>query len=236
MLQKKRINLKSEDANSMVENVIILPLIFIVIYFMLLMSFVMHDRATLDAAAKRGAIYAAKCICDPNYTTILQHSGHDAGDLDTSVTQFTDASFEGLGDNIKPYRYFTMNASVIENATLAEVYGSIEKTKLPWREIEAENIDVEVDNYIVYQNVKVSITAKYPLPAVFGAFGLPTDYEYTVNAQTAVNDPDEFIRNVDLIIDTIVAIDNGTGGNISKITSKISDMGTKLKEFLEISN
>lgn len=232
MLQKKRINLKSEDANSMVENVIILPLIFIVIYFMLLMSFVMHDRATLDAAAKRGTIFAAKCISDPNYASILQRSGHDAGDLDTSVAIFNANSFDGVGNNIEPYRYFAMDVSEIENDTLTEVNGSINKTKLPWREIRSEDITVDINNYVIYQDVKVSITARYPLPAVFGAFGLPTDYVYTVEAMTAVNDPDEFIRNVDLIIDMVVMIDDKTGNHLSKLTSKISDMGTKLKEFL----
>ena len=66
--------LKSEEANSMVENVIILPLIFIILYAIILTCFIIHDRATLDGAAKRGALYAAHCISDPNYDDILRNS------------------------------------------------------------------------------------------------------------------------------------------------------------------
>ena len=236
MLQKVYKRLKDKKANSLVENVIILPLIFIIIYFMILMAFVMHDRTVLEAAAKRGTIYAARCVSDPNYTVILQKSGHDKGTLDTSVEQFSTASFSAVGNNIEPYRYLVMSTDDIESATSTEVHSIIQKTKIPWREIEQGDIRVDIENKIIYQNVKVSITAKYPLPSLFSSFGLPSEYEYTVEAQTAVNDPDEFIRNVDLIIDMCVEIDAKTGGNISKLTEKLGSMATKLKDFLAIKN
>lgn len=236
MLRKIYGKLKNEKANSLVENVIVLPLIFIVIYFMILMAFILHDRSTLDAAAKRGTIYAARCISDPNYTVILQKSGHEPGVLDTNVEKLNDSSFAEVGSHIKPYRYLVMDTSDIKNATVSEVKNIIQKTKIPWREIQTGDINVDIDNKIIYQNVEVSITARYPLPQVFGAFGLPTEYEYTVEAVTAVNDPDEFIRNVDLVIDTCVELDQKTGGNLSKITSKIGDMASKLTDFLEIKN
>lgn len=47
---------RSEKANTLLENVIILPLITIVIYFMILTSFVIHDYSTLDAQ-QREALY-----------------------------------------------------------------------------------------------------------------------------------------------------------------------------------
>lgn len=235
MMQKIFRRLKEENANSMVENVIILPLIFIVIYFMILMSFVMHDRATLDSAAKRGTIFAAKCISDPNYANILRKSGHSSGDLDTSVATFGDQSFKGVGDNIQPFRYLCMNPATIINDTETEILNMIKKTKIPWREIKAENVVVDVKNSIIYQTVSVSIKATYPMPAVFSAFGLPTEFEYEVNATTAVNDPDEFIRNVDLVVDIFVELDKKLlGGNVANVVSKIGQMGTKLKDFLAV--
>ena len=232
MLQRIYKRLRSEKANTLIENVIILPLIIIVIYFMILASFVIHDHSTLDAAAKRGTIYAARCISDPNYPMILQQSGHQSGMLDTNVTQLNADSFNGVGDNIKPYRYLVMNTADIRDATVNEISNIIQHTKIPWREIETGDIAVKIDNKIIYQNVEVSITARYPLPKIFGNFGLPTEFNYTVTAATAVNDPDEFIRNVDLIIDVCAAIDRSTGGNIQKVLGKLNDMGTKLTQFL----
>lgn len=232
MLQRIYKRLRSEKANTLIENVIILPLIIIVIYFMILASFVIHDHSTLDAAAKRGTIYAARCISDPNYSMILRQSGHQSGTLDTNVTQLSADSFNGVGDNIKPYRYLVMNTADIRDATVNEISNIIQNTKIPWREIETGDIAVKIDNKIIYQNVEVSITARYPLPKIFGNFGLPTEFNYTVTAATAVNDPDEFIRNVDLIIDVCAAIDRSTGGNIQKVLGKLNDMGTKLTQFL----
>lgn len=232
MLQRINKRLRSEKANTLIENVIILPLIIIVIYFMILASFVIHDRSTLDAAAKRGTIYAARCISDPNYPMILRQSGHQSGMLDTNVTQWTADSFDCVGDNIKPYRYLVMNTADIRDATVNEISNIVQHTKIPWRDIETEDIAVKIDNKIIYQNVEVSITARYPLPKIFGNFGLPTEFHYTVTAATAVNDPDEFIRNVDLVVDVCAAIDRSTGGNIQKVLSKLNEMGTKLTQFL----
>ena len=42
---------------------------------------------------------------------ILQQPGHQSGTLDTNVTALTVDSFNGVGDNIKPYRYMVMNAT-----------------------------------------------------------------------------------------------------------------------------
>lgn len=227
--------LQKEDANSLVESVIVLPMIFLVIYFMILTAFIMHDRSTLDAAAKRGTIFAAKCVSDPNYSQILAKSGNDSGTLDTSLDTLNDDSFIGVGSNIKPYRYLKLDSNEIRNATQTEVYNVIQKTKIPWRDIvQAGDITVKVDNKIIYQNISVSIAAHYPLPQIFANFGLPEDIEYSVTATTAVNDPDEFIRNVDLIIDTMVEIDHMTGDHIKTISDKIGDMASKLKNFLEV--
>lgn len=236
MLQKICRRLKEEHANSLIENVIILPLIFIVIYFMILTAFVLHDRATLDAAAKRGTIYAAKCVSDPGYSLILQQSGHQSGTLDTDLTTLSEDSFTGVGNSIKPYRYLVMNKTDIRDATVNEVSNIIQQTRIPWREIQAGDIVVNVENKVIYQDIEVSITARYPLPQIFGSFGLPTEFTYTVTAVTTVNDPDEFIRNVDLIIDTCVAIDQKTGGNIQKVIKKLGDMGHKLTTFLQVNN
>ena len=148
------------------------------------------------------------------------------------MTALTVDSFNGVGDNIKPYRYLVMNTADIQDATVNEVYNIIQQTKIPWREIETGDIVVKVDNKIIYQNVEVSITARYPLPQIFGNFGLPTEFNYTVSAVTAVNDPDEFIRNVDLIVDVCASIDQKTGGNIQKVLAKLNDMGTRLTQFL----
>lgn len=229
--------LKSEKGNSMVENVIILPLIFIIIYAMIMTCFIIHDRSTLEAAAKRGAIYAARCISDPNYSKILQNSGNSQGTLDTSI-DITDEnsqfSFTGIGKNIQPYRYITSSSSNINNQVVSEVESIVNKTRIPWRELEVDDIQYECVNKMLYQDVTVTLKANYPIPKFFGAFGIDTEYEYSVSAKMTVNDPDEFIRNADMVVDLITQVDNATGGHLEKAKKTIQDLASKVLDWLEI--
>lgn len=224
---------KEQYANAMVENVIILPLIFIIIYAIIVAAFIIHDRSTLEAAARRGAIYGSHCVNDPNYSVILSDSGNESGSLDTSIEQNSSFNFTNLGRNVHPYRFIFSNQDDLETAVEAETYNIIEESRLPWKEIEIGDIDCNVENNFLYQDVVVSVNASYPLPELFGAFGLPTDYEYTVSAKMTVNDPDEFLRNVDLVVDIFEAIDDATGNHIENAAKKISQLVSKLTDFLQ---
>lgn len=229
--------LKSEKANSMVENVIILPLIFIIIFAMLMVTFVLHDKSTLEAAAKRGAIYASHCISNPNYSQILTSSGNEKGTLDTSINTSEDGveySFTKLGKNIQPYRYITGSSLKIDNSVESEVMKIVENTRIPWRDINIEDVEYKAKNRVFYQDITVTIKADYPIPKFFGAFGMDTEYDYSVTAKMAANDPDEFIRNADLVVDLIVEVDTATGGHISSVVDKISELSAKLVDWIKI--
>lgn len=237
MMNKLIAKLKNEEANSLVENVIILPLIFIIIYAMILTCFIVHDRSTLDAAAKRGAIYAAHCISDPNYATILEKSGNKKGTLDTSINitqENAQFSFTGVGRNIQPYRYITSSSANIGENVKSEVENIVNNTRIPWRELDVDDIQYSCTNKVFYQDITVTLKANYPIPKFFAAFGMETDYEYTVSAKMTVNDPDEFIRNADMVVDLIVDIDSATGGNLEKAKNKISDIASKIVDWLKI--
>ena len=72
----------------------------------------------------------------------------------------------------------------------------------------------------------------------FTEYGMDAEYDFEVTAKMTVNDPDEFIRNADMVVDLIVDIDNATGGNlqnaINKATTKMEDLATKLFDWIEI--
>ena len=224
--------IKDESANALVENVIILPLIFIIIFAIILTIFVVHDRSTIEAAARRGAIYASHCVIDPNYSKIATSTG----DLDVHVD--STFSFSGISKNIKAYRYLTGGDNV-QAAVATEVRNIVSKTRIPWRPASSVQVVCNQRNYFIYQNIEVSVSSDYTLPAFFGAFGLDTKYEYTATAKIAANDPDEFIRNADLVVDLITSLDEiltggKIGNSISKITEKISVMADKLLKWTDV--
>lgn len=229
--------LKKEDANSLVENVIILPLIFIIIYGMIMTCFVVHDRSTVESAAKRGAIYASHCISDPNYSKIMENSGNEKGSLDTSINlkeKNVEFSFTNLGKNIQPYRYLTGSSTRINSTVVDEVRNIVDNTRIPWRSLDVNDVEFNCGNKLLYQDVTVSISADYPIPKFFGAFGFDTEYKYDVKAKMTVNDPDEFIRNADMAVDLITAVDDATGNHISKALDKLSELGTKILDWIKV--
>lgn len=220
--------LKEESAGAMVENVIILPLVFVVIYSMILTAFLVHDRATMEAAAKRGAVYAANCISNQNYASIVGQSG----DLDISHSlELTKLDFSSVGSNVSAYRAFDGGADVT-GVVEAQVKKIVNKTRIAWLPQEAVRVTCTQKNMFIYQDIKVIIEASYSIPPIYALFGLETDYTYTATAQIRTTDPDDFIRNADLIVDLITDIDAATGGKIEAVKQKIADLATKVLDWL----
>ena len=224
--------IKDNRASAMVENVVVLPLVFVAIFSVICTCFVIHDRSTIEAAAKRGAIYAAHCIADPNNKTLVGTNPN--GDLD--IPENKSFEFSSLGDNIEPYRYLFGPDKTIAEKTKDYTYNIITHSCIPWKplQIEKNAINVDITNKVFYQVVTVTIKGKYPVPKVFKTIGQEENYEYTATAKMTVNDPDEFLRNADLVVDTIARVTEGTkiGTKIKKISEKIKGTGEKVTGFL----
>lgn len=233
--------IQDENANAVVENVVVLPIVFIIIYAIIVTAFVVHDRSALQAAAERGAIYASNCISNPNYDIIERNIGREQGSLDIEQdVSIGNTAFNGLGRNIHPYRYLRAKTPGLEGKTKSEVEGILDRTMIPWRRrsITNEKIKVSQENYFIYQEIDVKIEAGYPIPKYFERVGLDSSFHYVAEARRSVNDPDEFIRNTDLCVDVIRMVDERTGGKITGVVDKVKDkfesLSTKLTEWTKI--
>ena len=85
------------------------------------------------------------------------------------------------------------------------------------------NINVNFNGFLFYKKVNVEIKQEVSFPINLSAIGIPNTYTINVTATALVNDPDEFIRNIDLV---------------SRITNdcfdiEVSELGPKLNQFLE---
>jgi len=220
--------IKDESAGVMVENVIVLPLVFVIIIFMIVSAFLVHDRVTIETAARRGATYASHCISDPNYATLVGQSG----ELDFSKS-VKNMSFSSVGKNIKAYRYLTGGASV-QGVVETEVKKIVNKTRINWVSQDSITVTCSQENRIIYQDVSVKVTSTYHLPGWIEWFGLESEYKIETEAKLAAVDPDEFIRNADLVVDLITQIDDATGGHIGKALDSISSMASKLLDWINM--
>lgn len=223
-----RSKLREESAGVMVENVIVLPIVFVIIIFMVMSAFLIHDRSTIESAARRGATYAAHCVADPNYASLVGQSG----ELDLAKEVST-LNFNSVGKNIDAYRYLTGGDDVTGVVT-SEVQKIMQKTRINWIPQEQFKVTCDQENKIIYQNVTVKVSAVYKLPNWLKMFGLETEYKISTEAKLAAVDPDEFIRNADLVVDLITAVDDATGGHIGKAVDKIGSMASKLMEWIDM--
>ena len=224
---------KEEAAGAMVENVIVLPLVFVVIFFMILSAFMMHDRATVEAAAKRGAIYAANCVSNPNYASIAGKTGELEIDYELGNNNF---SFSGVGKKVDAYRAFTGGADVTDLVE-DKVEAIVATTRIQWLPQESIDVVCTQKNMFIYQDITVTVSATYSLPKFFALFGLETNFAYEATARTRTTDPDEFIRNADLIVDLIVELDQKLlGGKLGEVTGKIGELAEKIVDWLPKGN
>lgn len=225
--------LKETKASLILEATIILPVIFIILFALLFMGFIQHEQATIDGAAKRGALYASKVFADPAYTKVIAdakgNGSQDAADL-ISDSRF---SFSGAGRDIQPYRYFLQSSAAIEQASVAETETIIQNSNTGLHDIDVNNIHCTVKNYVFYQEITVTVTSTFHLPKIFGVVGLPTDYDLNTRAVMTVNDPDEFIRNTDFAKDLIREVLEQTGldKKIEGLEKKVSESLQKIVDF-----
>jgi len=90
-----------------------------------------------------------------------------------------------------------------------------------------------VEDYIVYKKLRVSVKAKYKNP--FSS--LLRVITIKAHSDAVINEPVEFIRTTDFVIDVVKEVDNkvfeGKGGEIVKnVREGISNIFVKVKEFL----
>lgn len=236
---------KDEQANAIIEYVMIFPLILLIICTIFIVSFALHDKSTLESAAQRGAIYGAHIIADPNYTTLVGDdvtsvvTDEDVLDINKSIDdlEFDKFNLNEFADNAGLYRAFHVNDSQVDSIVKAKVNNIVDNTKLHWLPDVNVNTDCKITNLIVYQTVDVTVTETYPLPRILEVLGLPSEYKFTANAKLTVNDPNEFVNNMDLAKDLLIKIDDKFAGGklqdcIAKAQDKIGKFAEKISDFL----
>ncbi|MDL2301874.1 pilus assembly protein [Lachnospiraceae bacterium OttesenSCG-928-D06] len=225
---------KTEDGYALVENMIVLPIVFLVVFAMLFLGFMLHAKTTIESAAKRGTLYASKLICDPQYEKIVAEAIDETkGELnELSSKEFDFSRIE----HYEPYRYIPFLSSKFSSGGTTDLEASVQayvqkimNQNSTWMfTMDTDSIECEVVNYVLYQKVVVKIKTTYHLPAIFGLLGIPETYDLVAEEVLTVSDQDEFIRNVDFAQDLIVEIADSTG-----ITKAIGEPLGKLSNFVK---
>lgn len=201
------------------EATFVFPIMFIIVFMMLMAGEAYYQYARAERACIEVAIQGA-ARCENPMLEVVQETG--------SVPTSPSAA------KVRPYRYIlTSEASSIG----AELETYLEETiegfdEIAFRGMSPTNVDAEI---VPHMNVLVS---SFPVQCSFDVY-LPirmlfsneaTKFHYEISVTEPIGDPAEFVRNVSTVQDYLERTEFGK--QIKNFTDKISDALDKLGQIV----
>lgn len=201
------------------EATFVFPIMFIIVFMMLMAGEAYYQYARAERACIEVAIQGA-ARCENPMLEVVQETG--------SVPTSPSAA------KVRPYRYIlTSEASSIG----AELETYLEETiegfdEIAFRGMSPTNVDAEI---VPHMNVLVS---SFPVQCSFDVY-LPirmlfsneaTKFHYEISVTEPIGDPSEFVRNVSTVQDYLERTEFGK--EIKNFTDKISDALDKLGQIV----
>lgn len=212
-----------ENASVVLENIIIMPIVFTMVFALIFMGFVEYQKSVMDAAVYRGALKASKMIANPHYFDSIE--GENPNDPDVSGYNLK-KNIETYKDN-KPYRYLATDTQ-LKNSVISveeDIKKYIGDMKLfDDNPSDRVQIDIQPDNKFLYQTVTVTASQSFEVPIAFGVFN-PVAMELHSRAEVLVTDGAEFIRNTDLALELAIKASEQL---------KVPEMLDRVKQFFNV--
>lgn len=210
---KKFINDVNGDA--VVEATILFPIMIMIFAAMVLLAMYLPQRTILQEAAQ----YTATCIATQASDTYVAFD--DSGNRirkapDKSVYATLINGILGRNLDVKDQAeqiaaHMAQNAILPVSSTIA--------------------VDLDVKNYIIYQELTVTLTQTVPMPIDLSFIGFPTELVLVQSASAVVQNGDEFVRDIDIAKDMVIWLDNKLGVSQSLRESGALDKIKKVTDF-----
>ena len=205
-------------AATIMEATVVFPVMIVVIVFLIYLGNAMFQIARVHYAVARYAVDGAAMCTDPYY--------YDVSGKTVAPTT--------INSKIEPYRYLLQSdkghIAGIKTSMEEKVKKAIDKHGyFLGMKPQVTNVDVKYNNHFFYSTFSVEVD--YGITMGVKLIGQSERYVIKSSAysEVAVNDPADFIRNTDMVIDYIEGSETG-----SKIVSKIKEGFGKVKEFLNL--
>lgn len=215
-------NCKSENgAATIFEYVIVLPVVLGIVFMLIFVGFTMHQEAVMESATQRAALYISRTITDPSYENIVTtDSANDSNDIVSA--KITKESIVN-----KPYRYLFAGSGQMSD--YEDMVSALIKRNQIF--IDKEPVVVVKKEAGIFTKVIVTATQQFEIPKLVKAINLPPFLTIETESVVYVNEPSEFIRNADFIIEKIVEIGETTGiiDKVKSVISKVSFFNSNVK-------
>lgn len=214
-------------AAQIVENVIVLPVVFAVIIFIIYLGQMQYQKALIDSVAERAIIWLEQAAADYQYETLAPLDlSNGASDINVGTlhTEVFDTQVER-----EPYRYvagmFTENSYYDLKGLKKYIEDYIESKEIfPMGEV---FVDIQEEGSL-YKKVFITIEQDLIAPEILPGLDLPMMYHYAYTAQGNVMQPAEMIRNTDFVCELVEPYVGKVQDELSKVTDKIKTVMDKI--------
>lgn len=214
-----------------VEATIIMPITILCILFMLYLSLIMFQRATLQATLETAVMYYKTAVTD-TFVSIGEEVTFSVQDGEDETSKMGKGNFYSASTPLNPYIGKFASSSKMNSKELFEKYFySISGNMLFNENIE---LNINYKDYLVTKQFQVTATQTIKLPIDFSIIGIGDKYTITASARAAAVDNDAIIRNTDYVLSIIDK--TGVGDFLSNISSKVVEAYNSLKESLGVKN
>lgn len=198
---------KNEKGEMVVEATLVFPVVFFVIFFLIYFGNVFYISAKVDAVADIMAVRGAANYTDPMLAKI-----QETGSAPSSY------------NDIRPYRYWFKTASVESDIRqkLSEKLGNVGTGFFAGMDPASVTTKADYENHLFYDAFIVEVTYNIQFPIRFIGSENPIILKLSSKAVASATDPDEFIRNTDMILDYY----ESTG-----LKNKVQEVVNKVKGF-----
>lgn len=213
----KKINSRGEyGAVLIIEAVFVFPVMFIIVFIMLLAGGVYFQHARVERLVVEAAIDGASRCENPMLESVSSTGSVPTGTADVKVM---------------PYRYLlTGNARDIGNEIQDELEQAVKGLKsLAFQGLEPKNVSVKVTPkmFILVSSFQVECGFDIVLPIRMIFSGQDLKFHYSVSMAEPIGDPAEFVRNVSAIQDILERNETVAG-----IAGKCKEAMQKIGRFI----
>ena len=204
---------KDTRGDAVVEAAILFPIMIMIFAALVLLAIYLPIRAALQQATQ----YAATALAVEKSDTWLRFDESSMSfywETDKSRLPGIYASlFSGIDDMESRSEEIVVD---IENRSISSKAGGLA-------------VDCYIVNKLVYKEVVVTATREFNIPINLSIIGFPETMSISVTSTAAVQNGDEFVRNMDMAVDFIEYIGEkfgltDVGGTISTYWGKISSI------------
>ena len=180
----------NEEGALVIEATFVFPIMFFIIFFLILMGNMYYLKAKIDSVVSQEAIRYASYYADPMQKGIV--------DEDFAIPEDVSGT-----DNETSYLYRYLLGETVEEADEDALTEKIEDTGF-FSDMTPVDIDIEEHkfrNWIIYQTYVVEISYKLQFPIKFIFQDENISLDMNSKDEVPVIDTPEFIRNVDMAVD-----------------------------------